>query len=140
MLQVAVVGGDRPGFYAAPDHPLAGRPLTRDGLREASLVLREPGSGTRAHAEAALGAVDLVVDELDVRLELPSNEAAIGAALAGHAVTVVSDLAAAPFVATGRLVRLAFEAPPRAFTRVAHRARRPSRAAAALLLALAASP
>jgi len=132
-LESAPVGGDHPGLYAAPDHPLAGGSVTPSALRAATWVLREPGSGTRAHAEAELAAAGLGVAELDVRLELPSNEAVIAAAIAGGALAAVSDLAAAPFVAAGRLARLSFPAPPRAFTRLTHRERPPSRAAAAFL-------
>jgi DNA-binding transcriptional LysR family regulator len=132
-LAGAAVGGDHPGLYAAPNHPLAGQPLSRPALRTAILMLRETGSGTRAHAEAAFAAAGVPVGELDVRLELPSNEAAIAAAIAGGGVAAVSDLAAAPFVECRRLVRLAFEAPTRAFTRLIHRERPPSRAAAAFL-------
>jgi DNA-binding transcriptional LysR family regulator len=135
-LQGVQVGGDHPGLYAAHDHPLVRQPATPKALRAASWILREPGSGTRAHAEAALAAAGLSMGELDVRLELPSNEAVIAAAIAGGALAAVSDLAAAPFVEAGRLARLAFAAPPRAFTRLIHRERPPSRAAAAFLARL----
>jgi DNA-binding transcriptional LysR family regulator len=132
-LQATPVGGDHPGLYVKPGHPLAGTAPSLEELRAATFILREPGSGTRAHAEAALAAAGLPVDGLDVRLELPSNEAAIAAAIAGEAVAAVSDLAAEPFVECRRLVRLAFDTPPRAFTSLVHRERTPSRAAAAFL-------
>lgn len=127
------VAGDTLGLYVAPDHPLVGRPIGPSQLKAASWVLREPGSGTRSHFEAALAARSVPIQALYVRLETPSNEAALGAAAAGGLVAAVSDLAAAPLVGVGRVVRLALELPPREFARLAHRERRPSRAAQAFL-------
>ncbi|MBL7325380.1 LysR family transcriptional regulator, partial [Escherichia coli] len=39
LLEVRRIGGDRPGFYAAPDHPLAGMPIGPAELRGAAWVL-----------------------------------------------------------------------------------------------------
>lgn len=127
------LGGDTLGLYVAPDHPLVGRTVGLPQLKAASWVLREPGSGTRSHFEQALAARGAPIQALYVRLETPSNEAALGAVEAGGLVTAVSDLAAAPFVGAGRVARLAFELPPRAFALLTHRERRRSRAAAAFL-------
>jgi DNA-binding transcriptional LysR family regulator len=127
------VGMDRLGLYAAPDHPLVGRPITAPQLRATVWVLREPGSGTRSHFERALAAQGLPPEMLYARLETPSNEAALGAVEAGGLVTAVSDLAAAPLVAAGRVARLEYELPPREFALLTHRERRRSRAATAFL-------
>ncbi|MFC3068082.1 LysR substrate-binding domain-containing protein [Phenylobacterium soli] len=132
-LARAPVGGDTLGLYAAPDHPLVGRPIGPSQLKAASWVLRETGSGTRSHFEQALAARDVPIQALYVRLETPSNEAALGAVEAGGLVTAVSDLAAAALVGVGRVSRLACELPPRDFALLAHRERRRSRAAAAFL-------
>lgn len=131
------VASDHLGVYAAPGHPLAGRRVGAPELRAATWVLREPGSGTRSHFERALAARGVPAAALYVRLETPSNEAALGAVEAGGLLTAVSDLAAAPLAATGRVVRLDFDIPPRDFVLLAHRDRRPSRAAQAFLESLA---
>ena len=131
LLQARRVGGDDFGLYAAPGHPLAGRPLDAGDLRQAIWVFREQGSGTRDHVEAALSAVGLAAGELSIRLDMPSNEAVLGAVEAGGLIAGVSELAAAPRVALGQLVRLDFALPSRDFRVLSHRARRPSHAAQA---------
>lgn len=133
QLRVQAIGGDRLGLYAAPGHRLAERLLAAGDLRTATWVLREPGSGTRDHFTAALAAQGIAAAELSVRLEMPSNGAVLAAVEDGELVTAVSDLAAAPRVAVGRVVRLDWALPARAFSLVTHRARHPSRAAAALV-------
>lgn len=132
LARTAVVG-DRLGLYAAPDHPLVGRAVRPAQLRAATWVLREPGSGTRSHFEQALAARGVPIQALYVRLETPSNEAALGAVATGGLVTAVSDLAAAALVGVGRVARLAFEMPGREFALLTHKERRRSRAAAAFL-------
>ena len=77
-------------------------------LRAAAWVLREPGSGTRDHFAHAVASVGVALDDLDVRLELPSNGAVLAAVEAGGLVTAVSDLAAAPRWAAGHVARLDF--------------------------------
>lgn len=130
------VAVDRLGLYAAPDHVLVGRPVTPSGLKAATWVLRETGSGTRSHLEAALAARGVPIQALYVRLEAPSNEAALGATEAGGLVTCVSDLAAAALLGVGRVARLTYELPPREFALLAHRERHRSRAAQAFVDAL----
>lgn len=135
-LARTAVALDRVSLYAAPDHPLAGAPVRPHDLRTAVWALREVGSGTRSHFEQMIAGVGVTVRELSVRLELPSNEGALAAAEAGGLVAAVSDLAAAPLVAAGRLVRLAFDAPERAFALLTHRQRHRSRAAEAFIAQL----
>lgn len=130
------VDADTLGLYVAPTHPLAGRAVGLSEVRAATWVLREPGSGTRAHFERALAARGLTPQALYVRLETPSNEAALGAVEGGGLVTAVSDLAAAALAGMGRVVRLGFEIPPREFALLTHCQRHRSRAAQAFLQAL----
>jgi DNA-binding transcriptional LysR family regulator len=136
-LDWRAVGGDRIGFYVAPDHQLARAPLARSKLVDLAWVLREPGSGTRSAFEQALAAQGLDPDALAVALELPSNEAVLSAVAAGPFVGAVSTLAAQPWVDAGRVAPLAFELPPRPFHLITHRDRRESRAAGAFLALLA---
>ncbi|MGE5150569.1 MAG: LysR family transcriptional regulator [Rhodospirillaceae bacterium] len=131
LLARKVVARDRISLYVAASHPLAKRRVTRKDLEAAIWVLRERGSGTRDHAIAGLARSKIAFASLRVRLELPSNGAVLEAAETGGLVTAVSDLAAAARVKTGRLCRLNWPLPGRDFTMLSHRARRPSRAAAA---------
>ena len=128
------VAEDRLVLVAGASHPEA----TRQRLEVADLpalgwVLRERGSGTRQVFEDALR--DLGVDpaRLDVRMELPSNEAVRSAVEAGAGVTVISQLVAAPGIASGTLVALPFACPARRFTALRHADRHRSQAEAALL-------
>ncbi|MDE2356046.1 MAG: LysR family transcriptional regulator [Alphaproteobacteria bacterium] len=131
---------DRIGLYAAPSHPLVGRAVSLSALQAARWVLREPGSGTRAHFERGLAERGVQIQALSVGLELPSNEAVLSAAEEGGWIAAVSELAAASLVAAGRLTRLAFDLPPRHFDLVTHKERRLSAAGRAFVEAVTASP
>ena len=134
------VGEDRISLYAAPSHPFAGcEPATAE-LRAAGWAVREPGSGTRSHFEKMMALRGLAPDELRLVLELPSNEAALSAAADSELVAAVSDLAAAPLVAEGRVVRLAVELDPRRFDLLSHKERRLSAAGKAFAELVAARP
>lgn len=134
LLAIERVGGDRLALYAAPEHPLVGRPLAREDIAAACWVLREQGSGTRNHLEQSLHArFGLALGDLDVRLELPSNGAVLEALGAGGLVTAVSDLAAGPRVEAGLVHELDCALVERDFLLLTHRARRRSRAAQAFL-------
>lgn len=136
LLRVQPVGEDRLGLYARADHPLAGRALDRDALRAAVWVLREQGSGTRAHLGLALAQAGLDWGDLDIRLELPANGAVLEALEAGDLITAVSEYAAASRVAAGRVVRLDWPFAPRRFAMLTHRARRLSAAGEAFVASM----
>jgi len=127
------VGGDRMGLYTSPGHSLAGITLGSSDIRSAVWVLREPGSGTRAHLADVLAQAGVDLANLDIRLELPSNGAVLEALAEGGFVTAVSDLAAASRVAAEEVVRLDWPFPQRRFTLLRHRARRASVAALAFV-------
>lgn len=127
------VGGDRIALYAAPANPLLGRSLGDAELQHARWVLREQGSGTRAHFEQMIARRDLSVGDLEVALVLPSNEAVLSAAAGGALVGAVSELAALPFVTAGRVVRLPVELGERQFDMLWHKERRLSAAARAFV-------
>ena len=133
LIAGARIGGDRLGLYVAPDHPLVGRRIARADLASAAWVVRERGSGTRDHFAAALSRYRLSLDDLAIRLELPSNGAVLEAVGAGGLVAAVSELAAASRLAAGSIARLDCALPARNFTRLTHRGRRLSRAARAFV-------
>jgi DNA-binding transcriptional LysR family regulator len=83
--------------------------------------------------EAALRANGLKLSDLDVALELPSNEAVRSAVEAGDGATAVSDLVAAPSIAAKTLHRVKFDLPRRSFYILRHKERHMSRAEDALL-------
>lgn len=103
-LAISTIRTDELVLVAAPGHPLARRsaPLTAGRLRQAPLVVREPGSGTREVLERALGSLGGTN-----LLELDSNAAVKISVAAGAGCTAISRLAVAAELADGRLVELA---------------------------------
>ena len=84
------------------------RTVTRDELAAATWLLREPGSGTRATAEALLDALDIAPRILT----FGSNGAVVESVRIGLGVTLVSADAVRPDLASGRLVEWQHEGLP----------------------------
>ncbi len=110
-LSSRVIGRDRLVVVAAPDHPWVRRrrPVGVAELARTPLVAREPASGTRIAFEAALRSAtqDVQLSPAPPVLELSTTSAVRGAAAAGAAPAVISDLAARDDIAAGRLVEIA---------------------------------
>ena len=88
---------------AKPDHPLAGRKATIEGLAEAAWVLREKGSGTRDVFERAIeGKFRLG----RVPAEFAGIEAVKRAVLAGAGLGCISGSAVVAEIRTGQLRRI----------------------------------
>lgn len=85
-----------------------GRPAPANlrDLRTWPWILRERGSGTRRFLETMLKAVAIPIGDLKVSLWVESTEAAIQCVRAGLGVSVVSKLAAQPYLDRGELVCL----------------------------------
>ncbi len=75
----------------------------------------------------------LTAAELDVSLELPSNEAVRAAVEAGAGVTVISSLVVASSIKAGSLVRVKLSLPRRHFFILRHREYSVTRAQRAFL-------
>lgn len=135
-LALVSVARDRLVVVASPDHPLAHRAASNPDLVGATWVLRERGSGTRSAFEAALQARGMEADALNVKLELPTNEAVCVAVRASGHLTVVSDLVARPHIDAGRLAPVAVDMGARAFSLVRHKQRYRTRAAEAFVASL----
>ncbi|MFT4275478.1 MAG: LysR substrate-binding domain-containing protein, partial [Rhodopseudomonas sp.] len=134
LLNVMPIGGDDLVIVVGRDHPWRTLPrLTTAKLATTGWVLRERGSGTRAMFEAALRRAGLPLSDLDVHLELPSNEAIRAAVESSDCATAISALVAAPSLAAGTLHRLRFDLPHRAFHLLRHKEHSQSRAEDALL-------
>jgi DNA-binding transcriptional LysR family regulator len=127
------IGSDRLSIYASPQHELgAAQRASVQDLKDAQWIMREAGSGTKSELELALGVHGINMDDLVVLMELPSNEAVLGAVSSGGVIAAVSDLAAAPHVAAGNLVPVGFSLTMRRFTLLSHSERLLSHAARAL--------
>lgn len=93
-LEYDEVARDRLVLAAASDSPWAERDdVSPEDLREAPLILREEGSGTRLRLERALEEKGLLLDDFRVVLELSSTSAVKEAVKAGLGLSFLSDLA-----------------------------------------------
>jgi DNA-binding transcriptional LysR family regulator len=137
LLTTRKIDGDALILAVGARHPWVNRAkVSAKDLPTTTWVLRERGSGTRSMFEAALRQHGLKLSDLQVTLELPSNEAVRSAVEAGDGATAVSDLVAAPSIAAKTLHRVRFDLPRRSFYILHHRERHISRAEDALLKSL----
>lgn len=121
-------------LVAAPADPwLTSRGSMAERLSAARWVVREKGSGTRVALEQALAHYDLSADDVEMALELPSNETVRTAVEAGAGVTVLSRMVAGAALAAGTLVQVETPLPGRRFHALRHRERYFGRAAAAFV-------
>jgi len=96
--------------YSRDNHPLARRSRIPFGeVAKEPFLLREPGSGTRAVAEAAFAAHGLAPI---MRMELGSNEAIKQAILGGLGVAILSKHTMSPETRKGHIVALDVEGFP----------------------------
>ena len=137
LLSAKKIEGDALILAVGVRHPWVNRAkVSAKDLPATSWVLRERGSGTRSMFEAALRQNGLKLSDLQIALELPSNEAVRSAVEAGDGATAVSDLVAAPSIAAKTLHRVRFDLPRRSFYILRHKERHISRAEDALLKSL----
>ncbi|HTO65626.1 MAG TPA: LysR substrate-binding domain-containing protein [Bradyrhizobium sp.] len=133
-LAIRKMQGDQLALVVGPGHPWTAKARIAAKLfTETRWILREPGSGTRSMFEAALKKLGLQLSDLDVQLELPSNEAVRTAVESGDCAAVLSDLVVARSLAAGALHRVKIELPTRSFFVVRHKERYASHAERALL-------
>ena len=90
-------------------HPLAQRPVSRQALREADWIVREPGSGTREVIEQRLVPV---LGELRFALELGNAEAIKRTVMSGFGISCLSLHVVAEELERGQLVALRAGMPP----------------------------
>jgi DNA-binding transcriptional LysR family regulator len=128
-LAVTPAAEDEMVLVVGASHPWATRTsLAPTELTQTRWVLREPGSGTRAMFEEALEDFGIAPTELDVALELASNEAVRTAVIAGAGGTVMSRFVTEAAVAAGRLVQMPLALPKRRFLAIRHKERHLTRA------------
>ncbi len=136
-LAVEEMAAERMVVICPPDHGWArGGALTSGDLRRAEWVFREDGSGTRAAFLAALPALGVAPESLNIVLTLPSNEAVREAVAAGAGVACLSPLVCATAVQLGIVRRANLSLAPRLFNAVRHKERYASQAVQAFLQAV----
>lgn len=129
-LAVQPVADDELVLVVGAAHPWAKkRAVGPRDLKTIRWVLRERGSGTRAMFETALAKFGVAVGDLDVALELPSNEAVRSAVAAGAGATVISKLVVTALLKTRALVALDLPLEKRRFLILRHKERYVTRAA-----------
>lgn len=115
-------------------HPLSRlRHIEPRQITEAEWILRERGSGTRSIFEEALSRIGIPPEQLNVRLELPSNEAIRATVEAGAGLTAISRLVVKSALQLKTLRALRFVPLERPFLLLKHRDRSTSRAVSAFL-------
>ncbi len=123
-LSVRVIGEDELVLVVGASHPWAGKRAPKLAeMKAASWVAREQGSGTRRIFETALAGLDLAARDINIVLELPSNESVRGAVIAGAGATILSKLVATNTLISGALVALKIPLPPRSFFMLRHKER-----------------
>jgi len=112
---VLVVAANQPALRVNK----AGRP----DLRAVNWVIREAGSGTRRGLEDVAFREGLALDDLNIFLVLPSNEAVREAIEAGAGATIISRHVVASAIAAGKLVEIPIDLPQREYALLRHRDR-----------------
>ncbi len=93
-LKATAVAQDELVLVVAANHPLAGKGrMTLKELRRESLIVREPGSGTRRCVEWALEEHGLSLAEFTIAMEVNSNDAIRAAVEQGVGVAFLSQRA-----------------------------------------------
>ena len=92
-------------------------------LKAMRWVFREPGSATRALFEKAVAKAGLRISDIDMALELPSNEAVRAAVEDAAGAAVLSKLVVAASIEAGTLIDLNFGLPKRMFFALHHKDR-----------------
>ena len=90
-------------LVVAADHEWANQEVDVTRLKEASLLMREFGSGSRRVVESALIQAGLKRKDLKIRMELDSTEGLLSAVEAGLGVTFVSRWAVRKHLTLGTL-------------------------------------
>ncbi len=121
---------------ASNQPPLPVNVSGRLDLRAITWVVREAGSGTRRGLEDFALREGLSLDELNISLVLPSNEAIREAIEAGAGATVISRHVVASAIAARTLTAIPVELPPREYALLRHRDRHATLAQEALVVHL----
>ena len=133
-LDIQQLDEDQLVIVVGTKHPWAPRRrIKASQLQTIPWVLRERGSGTRSAFEAAVLRLGMRPEQLDVVLELPSNDAVCAAVEACAGATAISLAVAESRIQYGSLRVVPFETLKRPFMILWHRDRKLSKAAQAFV-------
>lgn len=93
----------------------------KNNIKNLPWIVREKGSGTRRVLEDLILGLGMNWNELNVVLELPSNEAVREAVIAGAGVTVISENVVSLSIESGALRAINLNIPTRSFCMVTRR-------------------
>jgi DNA-binding transcriptional LysR family regulator len=123
-LSVMPVAEDELVLVVSPALPRPKRQaISPADLKAMRWVFREPGSATRALFEKAMAKAGLRISDIDMVLELPSNEAVRAAVEDAAGAAVLSKLVVAASIEAGTLIDLNFALPKRKFFALHHKDR-----------------
>ncbi|MBU9382155.1 LysR family transcriptional regulator [Burkholderia gladioli] len=108
VLDARPIGADEIAVVAAAGHPLAGRRLAPADLAEHAVILREPGSGTRAIVEQAYARLGLSITPL---MSVSDTEAIKRLLLAQRSLAYLSRLSVSDELARCDLQLVEVDAP-----------------------------
>lgn len=105
QLTARAIASDELVLVAPADHPLAKRrTATKKHLRSESLIVREPGSGSRRCVEEALQQSGIAMADLTIAMEVNSNEAIRAAVERGVGLGFLSSRTVEDESAAGSIV------------------------------------
>lgn len=121
-LSVKLIAEDELVLVVGAKHPWASlRSVKPAQMKDAAWIARERGSGTRQIFETALAGFGLTRSDINITLELPSNESVRSAVAAGAGATILSKLVAANLLTSHALVALKVPLPSRRFFLLRHK-------------------
>jgi len=124
VLSVRSVGDDEMVLVVNAAQPRRKRqPVSALDLKSMRWVTREHGSATRMLFEQAISKAGLRMSDVDIVLELPSNEAVRAAVEDGAGAAILSRLVVGASLDSGSLVALNFALPKRQFFALRHKER-----------------
>ncbi len=105
QLRSRSIATDKLVLVVSPQHALsASKKASLRRLRSEPLIVREPGSGSRRCVEQALEAAGLAPDELNIAMEVNSNDAIRAAVEGGLGAAFLSKATILHEINEGRLV------------------------------------
>ena len=123
-LDLIEVDQDQPVLVVSPKKwSELGITSNKNDIKNLPWIVREQGSGTRRILEELIQSLGLEWSELDVILELPSNEAVREAVIAGAGVTLISETVVNLSIENQTLRSVNLDIPTRSFSMVTRKQR-----------------
>lgn len=123
-LSISPVAEDELVLVLSPTLPRPkAQTISKSELKAMAWVVREPGSATRALFEKAMAKAGLRPSDINMVLEVPSNEAVRAAVEDAAGAAVLSKLVVAASIEAGSLMSLNFVLPKRQFFSLRHKER-----------------